>query len=83
MTDNLNVRVSEDDAGTDGVIKNIKGTDVVSSRTTGDAFPAGDNRVIGSVANEKNKEILFLVWNSNSDHGIYRLDMVSGLFNIL
>ena len=83
MTDNLNVRVSEDDSGTDGVIKNIKGTDVVSSRTAGDAFPSGDNRVIGSVANEKNKEILFLVWNSNSNHGIYRLDVVSGLYQKL
>ena len=57
MTDNLNIRVSEDDAGTGGVIKNVKGTDVVGPKRTSDTFPAGDNRVIGSVANEKNKEM--------------------------
>lgn len=83
MTDNLNVRVSNDDEGTAGVIKNIKGTDVVSNKTSSDAFPSGDNRVIGSVANEKNKEILFLVWNSASNHGIYRLDMTSGKYQKL
>ena len=83
MTDNLNVRVSNDDEGTAGVIKNIKGTDVVSNKTSSDAFPSGDNRVIGSVANEKNKEILFLVWNSASNHGVYRLDMTSGKYQKL
>jgi hypothetical protein len=83
MTDNLNVRVSNDDEGTAGVIKNIKGTDVVSNKTSSDAFPSGDNRVIGSVANEKNKEILFLVWNSASNHGLYRLDMTSGKYQKL
>ena len=83
MTDNLNVRVSNDDEGTAGVIKNIKGTDVVASRSSSDAFPSGDNRVIGSVSNEKNKEILFLVWNINLNHGIYRLDTVSGKYQKL
>ena len=83
MTDNLNVRVSNDDEGTAGVIKNIKGTDVVASISSSDAFPSGDNRVIGSVSNEKNKEILFLVWNSASNHGIYRLDTVSGKYQKL
>jgi len=83
MTDNLNVRVSNDAEGTAGVIKNVKGTDVVGAKTAQDAFPAGDNRVIGSVANEKNKEILFLVWNENSNHGIYRLDITTGKYQKL
>lgn len=83
MTDNLNVRVSEDDSGTDGVIKNIRGTDVVSPRRASDTFPSGDNRVIGSVSNDKNKEILFLVWNENSNHGIYRMDVTNGNYQKL
>ena len=83
MTDNLNVRVSNDAEGTAGVIKNVKGTDVVSPRTSNDSFPSGDNRVIGAVDNQKNKEILFLVWNSNNDHGIYRLDMTTGKYQKL
>ena len=83
MTDNLNVRVSGEDEGTAGVIKNIKGTEVVSAKSAQDAFPAGDNRVIGSVANEKNKEILFLVWNENNNHGIYRMDIATGKYQKL
>lgn len=83
MTDNLNVRVSNDAEGTEGVIKNVKGTEVVSAKSAQDAFPAGDNRVIGSVANEKNKEILFLVWNENDNHGIYRMDMTTGKYQKL
>ena len=83
MTDNLNVRVSNDAEGTEGVIKNVKGTEVVSAINASSNFPAGDNRVIGSVANEKNKEILFLVWNENDNHGIYRLDMTTGKYQKL
>ena len=83
MTDNLNVRVSNDAEGTGGVIKNVKGTEVVDFKTAADEFPAGTNRVIGSVSNDKNKEILFLVWNSNENHGVYRLDMTSGKYQKL
>ena len=83
MTDNLNIRVSNDDEGTEGVIKNVKGTEVVGAKTASDVYPSGDNRVIGAVANEKNKEILFLLWNSNTNHGIYRLDMTTGKYQKL
>jgi len=80
MTDNLNVRVSNNDEGTAGVIKNIKGTEALSPKTPADAFPAGSNRVIGSVDNDKNKEILFFLWNSNGDHGIYRINTLVDTF---
>jgi len=83
MTDNLNVRVSNDAEGTSGVIKNIKGNQVVAAKSSSDAFPSGENRVIGSIANEKNKEILFLIWNSSSNHGIYRFDMTSEKYSKL
>ncbi len=83
MTDNLNIRVSNDDEGTAGVVKNIKGTEVVGAKTASDAYPTGDNRVVGSVANEKNREILFLLWNANTNHGIYRLDTTTGKYQKL
>ena len=83
MTDNLNIRVSSDDEGTDGVVKNIKGNTVVAAATTADDFPSGDNRVIGSVANEEGKEIIFVAWNSLGKHGIYRLDMTTNKFKLL
>jgi hypothetical protein len=73
MTDNLNVRTSTDDEGSGGVLKNVKGTNPVEPKTPVHAFPEGDNRVIGSVVNEKSKEVIFFVWNSNLNHGIYRL----------
>ena len=80
MTDNLNIRVSNNDEGTAGVIKNVKGTEVVSAKTAQDAFPAGDNRVIGSVSNEASKEVFFFLWNSNDDHGIYRINSITNSF---
>ena len=83
MTDNLNVRVSNDAEGTDGVIKNVKGTDAVERKTAADEYPVGENRVIGAASNEANKEILFLLWNENDDHGIYRLDTTNGRYSKL
>ena len=74
MTDNLNVRTSTDEENSGGVLKNVKGTVLVEPKTPVHAFPAGENRVIGSVANDKSKEAIFFVWNSNGDHGIYKLE---------
>ena len=74
MVDNLNVRVSNNDEGTSGVLKNVKGTEAVTAFSPLHDLPAGENRVIGSVANEKNNEVLFFLWNSNGNHGIYRID---------
>ena len=81
MADALNVLVSNNDQGTAGVIKNVKGTEVVNPKLASDAFPAGENRTVGSVSNEKNKEIIFLVWNENNDHGIYRMDTTDGRYS--
>ena len=74
MTDNLNVRTSSDEEGSSGVLKNIKGTNPVGPKTPAHDFPAGSNRVVGSVTNEKSKEVIFFLWNSNANHGIYRLE---------
>jgi len=80
MVDNLNVRVSNNDEGTAGVLKNVKGTDLIVPKTNSDEIPSGDNRVIGSVSNEKSNEILFFLWNSGGQHGIYRLDTLIDKF---
>ena len=83
MTDNLNVRISNDDEGTYGVVKNVKGTTAITGKGSADIIPSGENRVIGSVANEKNKEVLFLLWNSNNNHGIYKIDLTTNKFRRL
>ena len=73
MTDALNVRISADQDGNAGVIKNAYGNDVIS----GDALPAGTNKVIGSVADNEEGQIFFFVWNSNNDHSIFRYTVSS------
>lgn len=83
MTDNLNVRVSVDEEGSGGVVKNIKGTAPLLPKTAGDAFPSGEKRVIGSVENEANKEVLFLLWSRTNNHGIYRIDLTDGKYQKL
>lgn len=80
MTDNLNVRVSNNDEGTSGVLKNIKGTKAVEAFSPLHALPAGENRVIGSVENIKNNEVIFFLWNNNGQHGIYRIDSLYNTF---
>jgi hypothetical protein len=71
MTDALNVRLSSDEDGDGGVIKNAYGNAAIAFRS-GDELPAGTNKVIGSIANSDGGEVFFFVWNSNNDHSIYR-----------
>ena len=76
MTDALNVRISADEDGDGGVIKNAYGNAAIAFRS-GDELPAGTNEVIGSLANTQDGEIYFFVWNSNDDHSIYRFSSSS------
>lgn len=78
MTDALNIRVSHEDGGDQGIVKNVEGNEAVSAATTSDAIPSsGDNRVIGAVPCEAGKCIYFFLYNSNLNHGIYRYDSVN------
>ena len=73
MVDALNVRMSEDDDGNRGVVKNIKGnTELTLSGT--DVLPTGTNRVIGSCSFNQKDLIFYFVYNSNNNHCIYQID---------
>lgn len=78
MTDALNVRVSADTDGDGGVIKNAFGNAAVAFRSGNNwqglphALPNGTNKVVGSVSDLKNGVIIFFVYNSSSNHSIYR-----------
>ena len=73
MTDALNIRVSTDDNGNQGVLKNVEGNSSVPAARAAEAIPAsGVNRVIGSVASEAGKCIYFFLYNSLGNHGIYQ-----------
>ena len=73
MVDALNVRVSEDDDGNRGVLKNIKGNTEITL-SGGDVLPSGTNRVVGTCSFNQKDLIFFFVWNSNNDHCIYQID---------
>lgn len=76
LIDALNVRVSNEDDGNQGILKNIEGTTAVPARTTADTIPAeGANRVIGAVSSDASKCVYFFLYNSSSDHGIYRYNV--------
>jgi len=71
MTDAVNIRISSEQDGDGGVVKNAYGNEPVSF-ASGSALAAGTNEVIGAVSNPQTGEIFFFVWNSNDDHAIYR-----------
>ena len=55
MIDALNVRVSADEEGNEGVLKNIKGNTEIEF-----TLPIGSNKTIGSAYSDKTKDILSL-----------------------
>ena len=77
MLDALNVRISNDDDGNAGVLKNVKGNTVVSYKNTSDTLPSGTNKVIGHVANLQKDEVFYFVYNSSNSHSIYKYSLSS------
>ena len=75
LVDALNVRISNNDDGNAGVIKNVKGNTVVSYRSSSDTLPAGTNKVIGTVTNLQKDEVFYFVYNSNRNHCIYKYNV--------
>jgi hypothetical protein len=82
MTDAINVRISSEQDGDGGVIKNAYGNSSVPF-AVGSELPSGDNQVIGAVSNPQGGEIFFFVWNSNNDHTIYRFSTSSNEAKII
>ena len=76
MTDALNVSISEDGDGSEGVLKNVKGTEAVTGATLG----IGDDnvKVIGQVSDSQLGYIYFFVATDETDvhthDAIYRLN---------
>jgi hypothetical protein len=72
LSDALNIRVSNDEDGNSGVIKNVKGNTLVAYASSSDTLPSGTNRTIGNVTNMQKDEVYYFVYNSNEDHTIYK-----------
>lgn len=81
MTDALNVRVSHEDDGDQGILKNVEGNIVIAPRTVADTIPSsGSNRVIGSIGSDAGRCIYYFLFNSGGDHGIYKYSTVSNTY---
>lgn len=84
MTDALNVRISADQDGDGGIVKNAYGNGAVSFvagnnwQAKTHALPTGDNKVVGSVADLQDGIVIFFVWNSTQKHSIYRFTTAVG-----
>ena len=80
MIDALNVRVSADEGGNQGVVKNIKGnTNLTGSGLTPSTL-LGTNTVIGCYEHEATNRFFAFVHNSNGFHTVHELEQSSNSF---
>ena len=85
MSDALNVRVSHESDGDQGILKNILGNTAITPNSDADSIPTasgldGVNFTIGSVASEKGKCIYFFIWNLGGNHGIYQYEHTTNTY---
>ena len=75
MLDALNITVTGNEDGGDGVLKNIKGNQSVPAIHNNGSplinMPLGENIVIGSTEDETLGVVYFYVFNSLGSHGVY------------
>lgn len=74
MVDAQNVRVSVDSEIDAQVLKNAWGNISRADTIENGTIPAGSNVVIGSIADEQSSQIYYFVWNSSTNHTIFRYD---------
>ena len=75
MSDAKNVTISTDSDGNGFVIKNAKGTAVITATSGDQITQSGGYEVLGSCADEEANMLYFAVYDtSGTDHGIYRID---------
>lgn len=65
----LNCNILSQGAGSVGIITNVKGNTIISFD-----LPDGENKCIGTANDEENNKFGYLLWNSNSLHGLYIFD---------
>lgn len=72
----LNLRNGAGYEGLSGVSTNVKGNKLIETYlcpyTGNNGYPTGFNHSIGYFEDIQNNTVIYFVWNSNGDHGIYR-----------
>lgn len=75
ILDALNLVKSGTENSTEGVMKNVKGSQLVLNSGATDALPLESARVVGSVSDDARGRVYFFVWSTTaSNHGIYMYD---------
>lgn len=77
MTDAQNIRVSIDAEEDALVLKNSWGNIQRSSTIENGSMPAGSNVCIGGVGDDSAAQVYYFVWNSASNHTVFRHDQNS------
>lgn len=54
------------------IYKSLVGTKVRGNVTVSFTLPTGENRSIGAYEDKRFQTIIYMIWNSNGNHGIYR-----------
>ena len=79
MVDALNVRVSADEGGNQGVVKNIAGNSVVGNNL-GYSFVGSTNTIVGCYEHEGTNRFFVFVHSSVGTHTVYELEQGSNTF---
>lgn len=74
----LNVRSGSAEDADVGSITNTKGNTLISFD-----LPTGTNKSMGTYEDKKNKRLLYLVYNSNTDHQILEYDISSNSISLI
>lgn len=61
----LNIRIGTTDGANIGNVENIRGNVLVST-----SLPSGTNKVIGTYENDRDRSVIYFVWNSEGSHTI-------------
>lgn len=83
MVDALNVSISVSGRGSEGVIKNLKGTDAVPAASGNDVNTVNTHKCIGSVSDSENGTVYWFVWGDNNDHHVVRYSESTDEYEII
>ena len=80
MIDALNLRVSADDGGNQGVVKNIKGNTNLTGNGLGYSFTGNTNTIVGCYEHEATNRFFVFVHGSVGTHTVYELEQSTNSF---
>jgi hypothetical protein len=80
MLDALNIRVTSDDDGNSGVLKNMEGN---TELTPNVSLPSGNNTVVGVFEHRASDRVFVIMHNSNNNHRIWKIDNNSSTLDVV